>query len=1050
MNKLITKQKWLTQKGDFTKFKRGVLIMFFLSTLGVLQSFAQVKVSGVVKESNGEPLPGVSVKLKGGQLATQTNVNGQFNITVPGTDAVLVFSYVGFVAKEVKVGTQTNLQINLVENANDLDEVVVTGYGQTSAKRDLIGSQSSVTSKDIEERQPVTLFDALQGQASGVQVVNDNGDPMGQGSIQIRGASSINASGVGPLYVIDGVISENGNFVNPQDIESMEILKDIASASIYGARGANGVILITTKKGKEGKPLVMGQYTFTLGELAHKIRTTSADELRYYRMIRGGGINYAGNVDSVNPYLNADNDYQDLLFRTSQKHVANLSLSGGQKGMTYYAGINYTDNQALVLNSWMKRVQSKVNISYQLSPKLSISNNLAFAYQTGNIINLGNTAKQIFERNPWTSIYRPDGELAGVIESKRNPVAYALLDKNLDNNYVAQYNTQLRYKIIDGLSFSTMFTANLDNNNNREVVPARITTDNVSVGFGSTQRKVYWESQSLFNYEKVFNKVHNFSAVVGFTADRRRVDNYKIRITNLLNEDIFTSNVGAIDVNPAQTATFATANSNASILARANYNYRGKYMLQGTYRRDGSSRFGPNSKWGDFLSTGAAWRFTSEKFMEWSKGIIDDGKLRFSVGSAGNDAIGDYMSYTTVQFGEYYYNGQLGASADRTLGNSAIQWETTTSANYGLDLSFLKGRVTFTAEYYNKTTKDLLYTTELGKESGKYQVVQNIGSIRNKGAEFTILGTPIAKKDFVWNVNANITLPNSKIVELANGTSFITGNRWLVQEGGKIGDFYLFINEGVYQYDVSNAYTPDNQRLIPYDVVVSADGKTVESFGGYTLNGQPYTGLVTSKYYNGIKLQGGDTIWQDTDNSGSIDDDDKVIAGNGLPTFYFGLNNTFKYKQFSLSFLLNGQFGNKVYNAVANSQNKNSSTYTPPVWDMALTSWAKQGDITKYPMTSRKDERGSMRDGYNSLYLEDGSFIRLSSARFAYTLDKKLAQKIAAKGATVYIFGQNLLTWTNYSWFDPEFSTNNQLQPGNDTGKYPKIREFGLGLNINF
>ncbi|ADY52617.1 TonB-dependent receptor plug [Pseudopedobacter saltans DSM 12145] len=1025
-------------------------ITAFALCLSVIEAVAQIKVTGVVKESNGDPLPGVAVKVKGSQSGTQTNVNGQFSLTVPGPDAVLSFSYIGFVTKDVKVSNQTAINVTLVENANDLDEVVVLGYGQTSTKRDLTGSQSSVTSKDIAERQPVTLFDALQGQASGVQVVNDNGDPMGQGTIQIRGASSINATGVGPLYVIDGVISENGNFVNPQDIESIEILKDIASASIYGARGANGVILITTKKGKEGKPLIAGQYTFTLGELAHKIRTTSADELRYYRMIRGGGINFAGNVDSVNPYLNADNDYQDLLFRTSKKHVANLSLSGGQKGLTYYAGLNYTDNQALVLNSWMKRVQSKVNVTYQISPKLSVSNNLAFAYQTGNIINLGNSAKQIFERNPWTSLYRPDGELAGVIESKRNPVAYALLDKNLDNNYVSQFNTQFKYKIIDGLSFSTMFTANLDNNNNREVVPARITTNGISEGFGSSQRKVYWESQSVFNYEKIFNKVHNFSAVAGFTLDRRRTDNYKIRVTNLLNEDIFMSNVGTIDVNTAQTGTSATANSNVSILARANYSYQGKYMLQGTFRRDGSSRFGPNSKWGDFFSTGAAWRFTSEKFMEWTKGIIDDGKLRFSVGSAGNDAIGNYMSYTTVKFGDYYYNGQLGASADRVLGNSAIQWETTTATNYGIDLSFLKGRVTLTAEYYDKITKDLLYTSELGKESGKYQVVTNLGKIQNKGFELTVLGTPIANKDFVWDVNANMTLPKSKIKELANGTSFITGNKWLVKEGGKIGDFYLFINEGVYQYDVSNAYTPDNQRLTPVDVVVSADGKSVESVGGYTLNGQPYTGPITSKYYNGVKLQGGDTIWQDTNNDGTIDDNDKVIAGNGLPTFYFGLNNTFRYKQFSLSFLFNGQFGNKVYNAVANGQNTTSSTYTPPIWDMATTSWFRQGDITQYPLVSRQDTRGSIRNNYNSLYLEDGSFIRLSSARLAYTLDKKLASKIAAKSATVYLFGQNLLTWTNYSWFDPEFSTSNQLQPGNDTGKYPKVREFGLGLNVNF
>lgn len=404
------------------------LLLFGLLHLTSMAHAQTITVTGSVKDSKGLPVSGVSVTIKGSSTGTTTNENGSYTISVPSAAAVLVISNIGFVVKEETVGDRTRIDVILAAKSNDLDDVVVIGYGGTVKKRDLTGSIGSVSAKQIEQRQPVTLFDALQGQTAGVLVTNDNGDPAGQGTIQVRGASTINASGNGPLYVIDGIISENGNFVNPVDIESIEILKDASSAAIYGARGANGVILITTKRGKEGRPLINLNYYHLFGKLSHKIRTTSADELRYYRRMRGDGNN-GTNVDSLNPYLNADNDYQDLLFRTAHKQVASLSISGGQKGMTYYAGLNYTDDRSIVINSWIKRVQSKFNINYQPSKKLSISNTLAFAWQTGNNIPVGTSARQVFERNPWTSIYRPDGSIASYVESKRNPVAYAMYNK---------------------------------------------------------------------------------------------------------------------------------------------------------------------------------------------------------------------------------------------------------------------------------------------------------------------------------------------------------------------------------------------------------------------------------------------------------------------------------------------------------------------------------------------------------------------------------------------------------------------------------------------
>ena len=412
------------------------------------------------------------------------------------------------------------------------------------------------------------------------------------------------------------------------------------------------------------------------------------------------------------------------------------------------------------------------------------------------------------------------------------------------------------------------------------------------------------------------------------------------------------------------------------------------------------------------------------------------------MGKTGNDAIGNYASYTVLSFSQYY-NGQIGAGINPTMGNPIIQWETTTSTNYGIDLGFLKNRVTFSVDYYTKFTEDLLYRDELAKESGLSNVNINIGSIKNKGWELTLQGTPFVSKNFNWEVSANLTFQEARIDKLADGASFIAGNKWLIQEGGRIGDFYVWNNLGVYQYNASNAYTPQGVKLQAQNV--SADGNTAE----YYLDGKPYTGPISRLTRNGIILQGGDTEWEDLNHDFIIDEADKKICGNGLPDNFFGISNTLRYKNFSLNFLFNGQFGNKIYNLVRNQQNENRSTYTPPIWDAVLYAWRKQGDVSVYPYFNRRDDRGSISTGYNSLYLERGDFIRLSSARLNYNLDQSIVKKLKMKSINVYIYGNNLLLWTNYSWYDPEF-TSRGLTIGEDGGKYPKRIEGGIGANINF
>lgn len=1017
--------------------------MYFLlfGLIGSLCLYAQTtKVTGVVKDAKGAPLTGASVTVKGSNEGTTTDANGNFSINVAGPKSVLVFSNIGFLNKEETVGSRAIINPTLTESASDLEGVVVIGYGATSKKKDITGATASVNAKQIQERVPVTLFDALQGQAAGVLITNDNGDPAGQGTIQIRGASTINADGNGPLYVIDGILSSNANFINPQDIESIDVMKDASSAAIYGARGANGVILITTKKGKSGKPNIGINYYHLYGRLAHKLRTTTAAELRLYRASRDNNNGY--NADSLNPYLNADNDYQDLLFKTAHKSVASINVSGASPGgVNYYGGLTYTDDKSIVLNSWLKRLQSKINIGYSAGTKLTVSHSLAFAYETGNSIPVGTSARQVWERNPWTSIYRPDGSYASYVESKRNPIAFALFNEDIDRNYLAQFNTTVSYQLLKELKFTTLFNAQLNDENNQSFTPSKLTSggNGEAVGSTNTDQTINWELQGYFNYNKKFGGKHTITGTLGFSVDKWKNDYYTVGLRKYATESIRATSAADIDL----TKTFTTEweRTNASFFGRIGYNYASKYIVQATFRRDGSSRFGVLNSFGNFPSASASWRFSDENFMSWTKGILHEGRLRYGIGVNGNDAIGNYASYTTMTFGQYY-NGVNGAGQTSVMGNNRIQWETTTSSNYGMDLVFLKGRLNFSVDYYTKTTDDLLYNDELAKETGLSQVIVNIGSIKNKGWEFSLQGTPYTSKNWSIETSANITFQEAIITKLAGGASFIAGNKWLIREGGRLGDFFVWNNLGVFPYDASNAYDDNGRKLEARNI--SANGQTAD----YYLDGKPYTGTVRRLTRNGIVLQGGDTEWQDVNNDMIIDETDKIIAGNGLPDCFFGISTTVRYKNFSLNFLFNGQFGNDIYNNVRNQQNENRSTYTPPIWDAVLYAWRKQGDVTVYPYFNRRDDRGSISTGYNSLYIEDGSFIRLSSVRLNYNLHQKIAKILKIKNAGVFIYGNNLLTWTNYTWYDPEF-TSRGLTIGEDGGKYPKRREVGMGINVN-
>jgi TonB-dependent starch-binding outer membrane protein SusC len=1035
------------------------LLSFFLILFST-NLFAQgsIRVAGTVRDNKGIAIAGASVSVKGASTGTTTDNVGAYSINVPSSQTVLVFTAVGYIEKSETVDERKMINVTMIDKPNDLEEVVVIGYGQTQKKSNLTGSISSVNSKQIQERQPINVYDALQGQAAGVLIMNDSGEPGAEGSVTVRGANTFAAEGNTPLWIVDGVLTDNPSAINPNDIDRIEVLKDAASASIYGARSAAGVILVTTKKGKEGKTRLDLQYSHVFGELAHKIQEPNAKDLRYYRKVQNGNLsgNSGSLTDSLNPAFNTDNDLEDLLLgNTGNRDDIKLGISGGQKALTFFGSMNYINDKGIALNTWNKSIQSRINTEFQASPKFKYSTNLTFYWAYGNFTSINNSLRPVFDRPSYLRIYNPDGSLTSYLASKRNPVANALLEDNTRETLKAQMNHQIDFQFNKDLKFTTSFNAQVTSYEGFYFAP-RFLDDNGNENFARNDmnRTFNWLFQSFFNYSKKIGN-HSFTALLGVEKDRTKNDYTHLEGKNFILETSHYVKGAFIDNLTKQTAS-GNAVKTASAFTRLGYDYKGRYLVQGTYRRDASSRFGPDHRVGNFFSASAAWRFTDEKFMNWVTNILTDGKLRLSWGQTGNDRVGYYDYLQLVNQANYSYNGVAGASLSTAFGNPDLGWEATEQKNIGLDLNFLKGRLGITADYYIKTTSDLLYDRPLPVETGFTTKKVNLGSIETRGLEIQANVTPLSLKNFTWNISGNIAFERGKILELADHKSFITGGKWLIEEGGRIGNFYGWKNWGIYPYDVSNAYTQDGQILTPVGVVVTPgpDGKPrtdIVTATGYVLDGKPYNGTVYKKYANGAPLLGGDVEWEDINNDGVIDDADRKVIGNAQPDYYFGIINNFTYRQFTLNVITNGTVGGQVYNTFKQNLTNNSSSNGPALPEAIYGAWVRQGQsYATYPYFPDKDQRGSQRANGNSYFIEDASFFRLSSVRLSYQLKPAIVKKAFMQRASVYIYGTNLLTWTDYTGFDPEFSSGNALQPGDDGGKYPKRRELGLGLNIQF
>lgn len=1026
------------------------LLLFYVLSVGVWGN-AQNTITGVVKDDLGEPLVGATVSVKGTSVGTVVDPDGKFTIHIPDGKKILIVSFVGFKTKDVVYRGQKTLNIKMESDQFMLNEVVAIGYG-VQRKRDITGAVTTIGNEEIEKKQAVSIFDAMQGATPGVMVINSSSAPGdGGGTVRVRGTSTLEG-GVNPLYIVDGVPMNDISMINPNDVKSLEILKDAASAAIYGSRSANGVILITTKSGEAGKPKIDVRYLHSWSTRSRKISQANADDRRAFDSRNNPSLEPS--VSDPFAYNRTGNyDYQDILAQTANRNQVDLSVRGGTSKMNYMTSLGYLDETGIIINSWNKRLTGRVNVDFQPTDKLKLISRLSYSYQNSNAIDESMTIQKALSRPAYFVMFYPDGSYMFNNMAQRNPVAETEYRRNDSKVYNVIIYQGLQYKLFPWLKLEANVNGTFKLTRKNNLVSAKLSTANPPVGTASDKTRFDRNlvGEAFFSLNKKFGN-HSLNGVLGMSIEDGFYETMDYGGDGLISEEIYTTNaIQLMDLR--MTGTGAGDYALVGMFMRAGYNYKGKYLANLTVRRDGSSRF-VNNRWGTFPSLSVGWRFSDENFMDWSKSVLKDGKLRVSYGTTGNQRIGNYESINTYNFSGFFYQKAPGVRPNSLFGNPDLKWETTKQLNYGLDLLLFNGKLSLTLDYYEKKTTDLLYSSPMPSDLGYSTKKINLGSIRNRGVEFDVSIYPITTKDFEWNTKIGFSMNRNKILSLAS-SDYIQGGCWQVAVGKPVGEFYGYNNLGVYAYDESNAYTPDMKvRLIPIfrrdeyqNVILNNEGKP-ELLGYQYSDGSKYEDEIKQMKIGNQVLKGGDMIWEDMDYNGVIDDADRKVLGSGYPDWFGSWNNTLTYKNFVLDFTFYGSFGAKVFNREDFNKNTYAINNTTPRPYVIYNAWRFPGQQTDMPRATKTSVNNTNRL-LTASYLEDGSFIRLSNLKLSYRLDSKYSRKIGLDGVMAYLYGNNLLTWTNYSGYDPEFGSGT-LTPGNDTGRYPRKREFGLGININF
>lgn len=1043
-------------------------LFFALFCIGLVSEVWAQKITqaGNVVDHSGEPLIGVTILVKGQTTGAVTDLDGHFSVSC-NKGNTLVFSFMGYKSVEKKA-TGAKMEVKMVEDTQTLDEVVVVGYG-TMSKKHISGAITSVDSKILEEKSPVNVFDALQGAAPGMQIINNSGAPGASAFISVRGASTFSDSGVAPLYVVDGVVVESIDDISPNDIKRIDVMKDAASSAIYGARSANGVVLITTKSGETGKPRVDAKYQRSYYMAANKLPQVNAFESRL--SMAATDLNspskvlekFTARTDSVGLQYTTNYFYQDLLFRTAHRDDASLQISGGSKDFNYRMSMGYVGQEGIIMNSYNDTYTANLNVDYSPWKNIKFTSRLRLSYNKKN--NIKETVFQDAQRrDPDMIIWYPDGELIPYYSSggRRNPIAELTQKLDETSKYTASFYQGLTWTFTPWLTLNADVSANYTTS--RRVVFSSKNlegSDNgKNTGSDLTQQQWRYAGEVYLNFNKTFGEDHSLTAMIGSSFETTKQHESMIGGSYFISEDIHYMNMATVK-DLAKVYTSGWDEAMAGFFGRAVYSYKNRYILTGLVRHDGSSRFGVNKRWGTFPSVSVAWRFSDEPFMGWASEVLTDAKLRASYGITGNDKIGRYESKTFYTSGAYSYNGVGGVVPSSKYGNPNLKWEVTKQTDIGLDLTLFGGRLMLVADYYIKKTSDLLSDLSLPYSTGYDNMRVNLASIQNKGIELSLNAVPVRTKDFSWNTTLNWWKNNNKIIDLAR-EDYISNSAWLVAKGETAGLWYGYENLGVYQYDASNAWTDDfSTRLNPV-FKRDDDGNVIIGLNGqptllkYLLpDGSEYTGTVGKMKANGVIAGGGDVIWYNKpDENGKYDDqinsNDQKILGKATPDWYGSWYNTFTYKNFSLGINFYISWGGKVWNDLKryySSWGGNTHKQTP---EYILQGWKYPGEITGwYALNSRSRKTNNHSMSLSSQFLEDASFIRLQNLRFSYNVEKRFLQKTPFRSIQAYVYGNNLMTWTNYTGFDPECS-GSVLNPGKDNSKYPHSREIGFGLNVGF
>ena len=1038
---------------------RGAL--FSLILLFSMAVSAQKTVTGVVYDETDQPLIGATVLVPGTTDGAVTDIDGNFSITVKKGNVVRI-SYIGYKQQDVQIKDDgKKLIVKLAPDAQMLDDVVVVGYGSVR-RSDLTGSVSSVSSDAIEGYKSSTVLEALAGQVSGVQITSTDGTPGAGFDVKIRGVGTLTGDS-SPLYIVDGFQVDNIDYLSDTDIESVDFLKDASSSAIYGARAANGVVLVTTKSGKKGAPKVTYNGSASYRDITKKLDVLSPYEFVKLQLESGkyGSTYFKEGIDettgepyefqSLNDYIGFQGvDWQDEILKPTWSQNHSISVTGGGDQTTYSFSFSHFDEDGVFKNSSFKKNNAKMRINQKITDKISLDANITYPNSTrlGNgttngsgrfnilsqvlsarpVPNLGMTVEE-FLHEPIDPLELEESESLAQV----NPLVQAESVYRNVNSEMWQANATLTWKIIKGLTFKTSGSYSTTNTRNDQFYEdgSKEAYRNGQKPYGQTQmtKATRWANTNYLTWEQKIKK-HKYDVMLGheitYNSSQYLLGQaMDFPFDNLGNNDL------SLGATPSKVATSFSDKTLLSFFARANYTYDERYLLTATVRADASTVFSPKNKWGFFPAFSAAWRIKEEQFLkdlEWLSNL----KLRLGWGTVGNDRISNYLSMDLYEQSKYGLGSNLvTVLTPAQLKNSNLKWEGSTTTNIGLDLGFFDNRVNLSLDYFIKNTKDLLLAQSLPYVTGFDSQMQNVGKIQNRGLEITLNTTNIQTNKFLWRTDLNISFLDNELKSLAAGvtemyartgfdSSDFTGYDYIAKVGSSLGLMYGYVFDGVYQSS---------------DFTVTPSG-TMELKPGVTRN---------MRYNNG-EVAPGVVKYKDINGDGLATDADRTVIGNALPDFYGGFTNTFNYANFDLSFMFQFSVGNDVFNATRLYSTQTKKERTNLLAEVA-DRWTPTNASNKVPSTE-----GYVNGEVYSRFVEDGSYLRLKNITLGYTFPVEWTRKFYVQKLRLYASAQNLFCLTKYTGYDPEVSTfsGSPMTPGVDWGAYPKTRVFTFGVDLSF